>query len=97
MRVWPALVVAPFLALLSIGLSYALAPPACAHGGAWLVHAAILGPLVLSVGATLLALSDIRRRREPFLPLVAAWSGAFFSFVIAGQWLTTLFVSPCRI
>ena len=91
MRAWPALVLAPLMALASISLGYALVTPACAKGIGWTLHALILGSLVLSLATTLLAWTE---RRE-FLGLVAVWCGAFFSLVIAMQWVAQLFVTPC--
>jgi len=93
-RVWPALLVAPLLALASIGFGYALVPSACAKDG-WLLHGFIFVCLLVSVATTGLAYADRPRHKEPFLPLIATWSGAFFSLVIAAQWATTLFISPC--
>lgn len=94
MRVWPALILAPLFALASITFGYALVPAACG-ASQWMLHAAILVPLALSLAATALALADMKRQHEKFLPLVATWTGAFFSLVIAAQWATQLFVSPC--
>ena len=95
MRVWPALLAAPVLALLSIGLGYALVDPACGAGGRALLNAAILIPLVLCIACTLIAYGDRKSPRDPFLALVATGVGAFFSLVIAAQWATQLFLSPC--
>jgi hypothetical protein len=95
MTVWPALLLAPLLALASIGFGYALVPPACSADARWMLHALLLACLVLSLGTTGLALSGRRHYREAFLPLIAIGSGAFFSLVIAAQWATALFISPC--
>jgi hypothetical protein len=95
MRIWPALLLAPLLALASIGFGYALVPPACSVEGRWMLHALPLACLVISVGATMVAFSEKRKYPDPFLPLIAVWSGAFFSLVIAAQWATQLFLSPC--
>jgi hypothetical protein len=91
MRVWPALVLAPLIALASISFGYALVTPACAKGLDWTLHALILGSLVLTASMTALAWTE---RRE-FLGLVAVGCGAFFSAVIAMQWLAQFFVTPC--
>jgi hypothetical protein len=95
MPIWPALLLAPLLALASIGFGYALVPPACSAQGHWMLHALILGCLVLCLGATGLAIASRKRHKDPFLPLVATWNGAFFSLVIASQWTMQLFLSPC--
>jgi hypothetical protein len=95
MRVWPALLLAPLLALVSIGLGYALVTPACSAHGQWMLHALILGCLLISLVSTGIAFAERRNHKDPFLPLVAAWTGAFFSLVLAAQWMTQLFLSPC--
>jgi len=91
MRAWPALVLAPLVALVSISFGYALVTPACDKGLAWTLHALILGSLALTAAMTALAWTE---RRE-FLGLIAVGCGAFFSFVIAMQWLAQFFVTPC--
>lgn len=95
MRLWPALILAPLLALSSISLGYALVDPACATSRTWLLHLSTLLFLALSVGATLAAWTALAGARRAFLPLVATWTGAFFSLVIAAQWLAVLFIGPC--
>ena len=91
MRAWPALIVSPLIALASISLGYALVQPACDRGLVWVLNAVILGSLMLCLALTALAWT---RKRE-FLHLIAVWSGAFFSFVIAIQWLAQFVVTPC--
>jgi len=91
MRAWPALIVSPLIALASIGLGYALVNPVCTKGLTWALHALILGSLAVSLATTALAWTE---RRE-FLGLMALWCGAFFSLVIAVQWLAQFFVTPC--
>jgi sugar phosphate permease len=95
MRVWPALLLAPLLALASIGFGYALVPSACSPGTPWLLHGLILGCLALTVASTLYSWTGRKQRGDPFLTLVAVWNGAFFSLVIALQWTMQLFLSPC--
>ena len=94
-RLWPALLVAPLVALTSIGLGYALVTPACDYARPWLVHASTLASLALALGMTALAWSALATARREFLPLVATWSGGFSSLVIAGQWLAVLLIPPC--
>jgi len=91
MRAWPALILAPLIALASVSAGYALVTPACERGWGWMLHATILGCLMLALAATALAWTE---KRE-FLGLVATWTGAFFSFVIAVQWLAQFVVTPC--
>jgi len=96
MRIWPALLLAPVLALSSITLGYALITPACAHGEEWLLHAVTLACLAVALLSTFAAWDEkARSTKDPFLPLVASWTGAFFSLVIAGQWLAQLILPPC--
>jgi hypothetical protein len=96
MKLWPALILAPLLALTSISAGYALVPPACAPGRAWLLDLLILPCLAGALACTALAWKEARRpAREPFLSLVATGAGAFFSLVIAAQWVTRLVLDPC--
>ena len=95
MRSWPALIVAPLAALASIGFGYALVTPACERSQGWLLHAAILLCLVVAAACTGSAWAALHRARRELLPLVATWTGAFFSLVIAMQWAAQLFISPC--
>ena len=94
-RTWPALILAPLFALTSITLGYALVTPACEHSRIWLVHAAILLFLALSVVSTIGAWLSLQAARREFLPLVSTWSGAFFSGLILLQWLALFILSPC--
>ena len=91
MRTWPALILAPLIALGSISLGYALVTPACERGIVWVLHAVILGSFVLAAAMTALAWTG----KDRFLHLVATWCGAFFSLVIAIQWLAQFVVTPC--
>jgi hypothetical protein len=96
MKLWPALLLAPLLALASISAGYALVPPACSPGRTWLLDLFILPCLAGAVACTLLAWKELRRSsHEPFLSLVATGAGAFFSLVIATQWVTRLVLDPC--
>ena len=94
-RLWPALLIAPLIALTSISLGYALVTPACDYARPWLLHASTIFFLLLTVGTTALAWMALAEARREFLPLVAMWSGAFSSLVIAGQWLAVLLIPPC--
>jgi uncharacterized membrane protein YhaH (DUF805 family) len=94
-RLWPALVLAPLFALASISAGYALATPACRGGQTWLLHLPILCFLLLNLITTAMALRALREARREFLPLVATWTGAFFSLVVAAQWLAVLLIPAC--
>jgi hypothetical protein len=97
MRVWPALLLAPLLALASIAFGYALVEPACTREAHWMVHASTLLFLAAALGTTVLAWGELRvtQERGKFLALVSTWTGAFFSLVIAAQGLTQAILSPC--
>lgn len=95
-RVWPALILAPLFALASISFGYMLATPACRTGHHWILHASVLFFLALNVATTSLAGSALSGARREFVPLVATWVGAFFSLVVAAQWLAVLFIPPCQ-
>lgn len=95
-RLWPALILAPLFALASISFSYMLATPACRTGHGWLLHLPTLGFLAVNIVLTVLAASTLQTARREFLPLVATWVGAFFSLVVAAQWLAVLFIPPCQ-
>ena len=92
---WPALLLAPVLALAAIALGYALVTPACERSSTWLMHAALLLFLALSVASTIAAWLSLQAARREFLPLVSTWSGVFFSAVIVVQWFALFIVSPC--
>ena len=95
MRTWPALIAAPLFALASIGFGYALATPACQHDRTWLLHASSLVFLLACLATTLMAWAALRVARREFMPLVSFWSGAFFSAVVAAQWMAVFVLSPC--
>jgi hypothetical protein len=95
MRAWPALLLAPLFALGAIGLGYALVPAACEHSRHWIVHAAMLLFLALSLATTALAWGALRVARQELIALVSVWSGAFFSLVILVQWVAAFILTPC--
>jgi hypothetical protein len=95
MRLWPALILAPLFALASLTLGYALVTPACETGDAWMVHIVFAAAFALALGSTLTACLALRTARREFLPLVATWTGVFFSAVILLQWAALFVLSPC--
>jgi len=94
-RVWPALLVSPLLALTALSAGYALATPACERSLLWVLHLPFLIFLMLSLFTTGLAWRSLVAARREFLPLVATWTGAFFSAVIAAQWVAVFVIPPC--
>ena len=96
MRLWPALLVTPLLALANVGFGYSLVSAACQTQKPWLVHGFTLGCLVLAVAATLLATTAPRvDQNRDFLATLSILSGAFFSLVIAANGLTHFILGPC--
>lgn len=95
MRLWPALLLAPVLALAAGSGGYALATPACERSLTWLLHLSFAIFLVLSLATTALAWQTLSRARGEFLPMLATGVGAFFTAVIAVQWVAVFLISPC--
>jgi hypothetical protein len=94
-RLWPALIIAPLVALTSISAGYALVTPACDYARPWMLHASTLFFLVLTLAMTALAWTALATARREFLPLVSTWSGAFFTVVIVVQWTALAILTPC--
>jgi lysylphosphatidylglycerol synthetase-like protein (DUF2156 family) len=106
MRSWPALLLAPVLALADQSVAYALAPLACARQGVLLPHAVHFAFLAATVALTLLAWSASRATRDyrpddaqsatrPFLALTATLTGALCTLVIVALWIPQWVLSPC--
>jgi hypothetical protein len=109
MKSWPALIIAPLLALTSIGIGYALVPWVCSQQRPLVLHATTLVFLVVTLALGLLSWMEWRRtgpgygadrgdegQRAGFLSLLAMSSGAFFSLVILAQWITQWFIPACQ-
>jgi hypothetical protein len=95
MRSWPALLLAPVLALTSITLGYALVTPACEHGHTWMLHASTAAFLAVCIALTAVSWRALRTARGEFVPLIATWTGALFSLVVLLQGLAQFMVPPC--
>lgn len=109
MRVWPALVLAPFLALLDQSAAYALVQWSCATQNEAVLHWVHFTFLALAVMATLPAWADAARYggtptpgvagpaagRARMMSITAAMTGALSALVIAAMWAPTWFLSPC--
>ena len=96
---WPALLLAPLLALLEQTLAYALSTPLCQRQmGAWL-HLVPAVTLVLVLACTALALVDWRRRAEQsagrFISGVSIGMGGLCALTIAAMWWPIGWLSPC--
>lgn len=105
---WPALVLAPFLALANLAITYALVPPSCARQSPlWLNLVSALILLACAI-FTLQAWRNLRRedgrdtgpqdaarRRPRFVALVASMVGALSCLVVIAQWFPQWVLSPC--
>jgi hypothetical protein len=105
---WPALLLAPLLALTNQSITYALVTPSCAKQNMLAPHAVAAVSLILCILFTLSAWKNYRRwrpgktetgdaasARESFLAMVATMVGALSSVVIVAMWLPLFILSPC--
>jgi hypothetical protein len=101
---WPALLVAPALALADQVIAYAAVGWACAHDRAVVVHA-IHAAFFFAVMASLWPAwrawttthdgGDEAARRRHFLAGLAIASAALSALVIAAMWLPAWVIAPC--
>lgn len=106
---WPALLIAPFLALTNLSITYALAPPECSRqtdAAMHIVSAAILVVCVLLTfmawrnwlvqgGGDKPARQDDARLRGRFMSAVAGMVGTLSCLVVIAQWFPQFVLSPC--
>ena len=108
MPVWPALLLAPMMALGEQLIAYALSTPACQTQLDLWMH---LVPLAFaSVTAVFTALAWLQMRRLALLPHVdadtashrryfvariATWCGALSTLAIVAMWIPQWMLSPC--
>ena len=106
---WPALLLAPSLALTNLAITYALVTPACTRQSmvapnvitglmlaacAWMSWAAWRNwKAGRSIGRS--AARDHVPDRPPFIALVAALVGALSCLAILAQWFPQWVLSPC--
>ena len=107
MAVWPALLLAPFLTLSNLSLTYALVPRSCDDGTTWMLHTVTLASALLSAVATFGAWrqwiggaqqSDVIAEtalRAHFLAQVATLVGLLSTLVLFAQYLPQWVVPPC--
>jgi hypothetical protein len=109
MRNWPALLLAPTLALANLAITYALTTPACSRQSQLspnLVSAVILLVCLvftaqawrnwIAIGAGDDALpSDAAPARSRFVALVAGMVGALSCLAVLAQWFPQWILSPC--
>jgi hypothetical protein len=104
MRIWPALLLAPTLALADQVVAFAAVGWTCAHARPVVLHAihavflvataATLAPAWQAWGASR-GRADAAAQRRHFLAALAIASAALSALVIAAMWLTTWFIPPC--
>jgi hypothetical protein len=104
MRLWPALLLAPALALADQLVAYAAVGWSCAHERVAVIHAIHAAFLVAAAASVVPAwrvwsISRARAnetaQRLHFLGGLAIASAALSVLVIAAMWLTTWFIGPC--
>jgi threonine/homoserine/homoserine lactone efflux protein len=104
---WPALLVAPTLALTNLSITYALVTPSCARQDRLALNAVSALVLLLCVWFSWQAWrnwrmaparsepGDARAQRKPFVALVACMTGALSCLVVLAQWFPQWILSPC--
>ena len=105
---WPALLLAPSVALADASIAYALVAPSCSRQNIASLHALSLTCLLLCVALTWPALvnwlrarrcvaptGDAAGSRALFLAQVASMTGALSTLVVLAEWLPLWLVSPC--
>lgn len=108
MKNWPALLVAPTLALSNLAITYALVTPSCSRQDMLaprLVSAVLLLACAwMSWGAWRNWRADSGQRaqsgdaapyRRPFVALVAFMAGSLSCLVVIAQWFPQWVLSPC--
>jgi hypothetical protein len=111
LTVWPALLLAPLLALGHLSLAYALVTPSCARQDSAGLHGLTAASLLLALAMTILAWRDWRALSQPadvtasdathaksrprFVALTATLVGAFSSLLILAMWLPLWLLPPC--
>ena len=106
MRNWPALLLAPTLALTNLSITYALVTPACTRqtmAAPNVVTAAVLIACAwMSWGAWRnwrdahgAAARDHVPDRPPFVALVSSMVGALSCLAVLAQWFPQWVLSPC--
>jgi hypothetical protein len=106
---WPALILAPLLALAEQAVAYALATPGCAHQHDVALHFVPLVFLLATLAATAMAWADARRHAQAaghadadrqgtngyFIACAATGVGALASVAILAMWVPLWWLPPC--
>lgn len=104
MRIWPALLLAPALALADQAIAFAVIGWACARGQPAVVHAVHVAFFVAAAGTLPAAWREWKEsrtrhaaagQRESFLAGLAVGSAALSALVIAAMSLPTWAIGPC--
>jgi len=110
MRIWPALLLAPLMALADQLVAFAIVGWACAQGRPVIVHAVHAAFLVAAAATLPAAWREWKRgracsasasagagagERKSFLAILAVGSAALSVLVIAALWLPTWLIAPC--
>jgi hypothetical protein len=107
MRHWPALILAPLLALADQSVTYAMAGWGCAHQQRIpmdVVHALfLLGALAFTAMAFAASRQALREWRSPlfsvqrdgFLGISGTMVGLLSAGIIVAMWIPQWFLSPC--
>jgi hypothetical protein len=110
---WPALIVAPFLALTNLAITYALATPECSRQSDVAMHVVSFVILAVCVLLTLVAWrnwlaqggagsaarprEDAVAMRGRFMSAVAGMVGLLSCLVVIAQWFPQWVLSPCAL
>jgi hypothetical protein len=107
---WPALILAPLLALAEQALSYALATPGCAHQQGVALHGVALAFLLAALVMTLMAWLNARRHAPAaaghadadhlganryFIARAATGVGALSCLAILAMWVPLWWLPVC--
>ena len=103
---WPALLLAPSLALASQSIIYALVTPSCKGQSTLALHAVSAVTLLVCAAFTWIAghnwktapepqPDDAAARRPAFIAMVSCLVGALSCLVIAAMWFPQWVLSPC--
>jgi TRAP-type C4-dicarboxylate transport system permease small subunit len=108
MKNWPALLVAPTLALTNLSITYSLVTPSCSRQH--MLAPNLVSALLLlacawmswgawrnwtEAGALRGQASDAAPQRRPFVALVAFMVGSLSCLVVIAQWFPQWVLSPC--
>lgn len=108
---WPALILAPLMALANLTLAYALATPSCENQSLALLHGVAVASLVLTLlfswmawrnwrktrMQALSAPEDAAMHRQGFVAGVATMAGLLSALVVCAQWIPLWLLSPCAV